>query len=900
MSRSVVVILLAAMAIIFQVTDGSSSDRHHRDATYETVPPWPFPNHPRYSVQRGGALPWSLDQNSPENPCDSVSCPRGRECAVTDTGATECICLQKCPKKHHLVCGTDGVLYSSHCELHRKACLMDKAVGVDNSFRCLMPPVYKQFEESLKYEDTKETQTTPFSSNKPDISYYPSSENPFAISSLESTVMTTQQDITDAVTTTPVYCTQQEYEIMKDNLLLLNHARLGTNNNGGEGSHGRDLLVSLMFSHFDENNSGLLEAEELKRVGAREQLSRLSHRCSLVDLLRYEDSDGNNRLDINEFYAAFSKLYSVSVVTLEKSLEINHITARVRDNVQIRCDITGSPAPPIVWRRHGVDLSTLGDEDIRVFSDGSLYLMKLQLHHSGNYTCQAQRNHEVVQTHVVSVHTLPQVRVTPRLQSKKPGDEAKLECHATGEPFPKVEWLKNDAPIALSRLDDKYSIRGESSVLKISQINYADTGAYMCQASGLAGVSRDISSLVVREDAVSDGIQEEKRFYVFHEKGVSVYDPNNCRLHHQIQGTDIVPGTQDYVCGEKGVVCNWGRAIAVSTRYIYVTQPKKDRALVISKEQMVVVDVVATDRYPVELSYIPSLDQVWISCWRSEDDHGARTLQVIRDASQKKSHHTVHPEPIDGQFDLVKDFFPPSIQEFGDQFRFGYVSHVNQRGLYKMNLQAMRYVKAVDLAPYNCVPRTVQYSSLYGLVIMECEEPVTRRPTGQIVLDYLTDIVLTHKASLHGTPNMSPDSRHLVTVQHDLHGVTILVQETTPTGLRFSFDVKTSLNISDVTFHPSSNGHGFDLFATAADKDDLLYLNLVSGKVDIVTGLGEAMDPVEVQWGSPNRPITSAGVFGTYLVSPAKGAVFVINGETRTVNCEIGNLSKPLLNVWLY
>ena len=52
----------------------------------------------------------------------------------------------------------------------------------------------------------------------------------------------------------------------QDNLLLLNHARLGTNNNGGEGSHGRDLLVSLMFSHFDENNSGLLEAEELKRV----------------------------------------------------------------------------------------------------------------------------------------------------------------------------------------------------------------------------------------------------------------------------------------------------------------------------------------------------------------------------------------------------------------------------------------------------------------------------------------------------------------------------------------------------------------------------------------------------------------------------------------------------------
>lgn len=37
-------------------------------------------------------------------------------------------------------------------------------------------------------------------------------------------------------------------------------------------------------------------------------------------------------------------------------------------------------------------------------------------------------------------------------------------------------------------------------------------------------------------------------------------------------------------------------------------------------------------------------------------------LQVIRDASQKKKHHTVHPEPIDGHFDLVENLFVPSTQ----------------------------------------------------------------------------------------------------------------------------------------------------------------------------------------------------------------------------------------------
>lgn len=53
---------------------------------------------------------------------------------------------------------------------------------------------------------------------------------------------------------------------------------------------------------------------------------------------------------------------------------------------------------------------------------------------------------------------------------------------------------------------------------------------------------------------------------------------------------------QDYVCGAKGVNCSWGRAIAVADRYIYVTQPNKDRVLVISNIQMVVVDVSQTKR----------------------------------------------------------------------------------------------------------------------------------------------------------------------------------------------------------------------------------------------------------------------------------------------------------------
>jgi hypothetical protein len=45
------------------------------------------------------------------------------------------------------------------------------------------------------------------------------------------------------------------------------------------------------------------------------------------------------------------------------------------------------------------------------------------------------------------------------------------------------------------------------------------------------------------------------------------------------------------VCGDKGVKCSWGRAINVANRYVYATQPERDRIIIISKVQMVVVDV---------------------------------------------------------------------------------------------------------------------------------------------------------------------------------------------------------------------------------------------------------------------------------------------------------------------
>ncbi|KAF6205139.1 hypothetical protein GE061_019306 [Apolygus lucorum] len=823
-----------------------------------------------------------------QNPCLVKYCAKGQECRVRG-GVARCVCVENCPKHKSPVCGSDGKLYNNHCSLHKESCLLGEKIAVDHTFKCLQKDPIVVVTDAPTPTDSstpRNRETTARSGNQKGGNYRPPSTTVDDDSGSSSDSENEAEDYQPI----PPDCTLQRYDIMKDNLLKQSKStseeRVRT---------GKEYIVSTMFTYYDLNGDNHLDKAELQKISDQEHLGTLSEGCSLADLLRYDDADQDNLLSVNEFYSAFS----LSVVSLDKALEVNHLSARVGDNVEIKCDVSGTPPPPLVWRRNNADLALLAEDDVRVFADGSLYLTKIQLLHAGNYTCHAQRNTDIMQTHVLTVHTIPEVKVTPKIQSRRPGEEASMFCHVIGEPFPKVEWLKNDEPLKLNVAGNKYMLIGNGTELRLHNIAYADTGAYMCQATNVGGVTRDISSLIVQEEPTPTAPNEERRFFAFHDWGVSVYEPNACRLYHQIQSTDIIPGTQEYVCGDKGVNCSWGQAINVANRYVYVTQPMKDRVLVISKIQMVVVDVVVTDKRPVALHYVPHLDQVWVLNWRSTRDQGVKTIQVIRDACQKRKHHTVHPEPIDGQFDLVRGLYMPPVEDMLHSFKYGYVSHTNQRGLYKLDLANMRYVRSIDLAPYNCVPQNMQFSALYGLVVVQCEEAVTGRPTGQLVLDALTDSVISQKPELIGQPYVAPDSRAVVTIDRGSEGVTVVIQEIADSGLKFLFDVKTTLNISDVTFYPSQTTHGYDLYASAVEKEDILFLNLLTGKVEMITGVGKAMEPSLAQWGNPNRVIEASGVFGHFMVTPANEALFVVNGESRTVNCEIGGLVHPRAVVWV-
>ncbi|XP_067005728.2 agrin-like [Anabrus simplex] len=70
------------------------------------------------------------------NPCVSVRCQPGEECAINKYGIAKCECPPECEPVMRPVCGRDGRTYPSLCELKRAACLTKKNIEVAYTGAC--------------------------------------------------------------------------------------------------------------------------------------------------------------------------------------------------------------------------------------------------------------------------------------------------------------------------------------------------------------------------------------------------------------------------------------------------------------------------------------------------------------------------------------------------------------------------------------------------------------------------------------------------------------------------------------------------------------------------------------------------------------------------------------------
>ncbi|CAM9207636.1 unnamed protein product, partial [Lampetra planeri] len=393
------------------------------------------------------------------------------------------------------------------------------------------------------------------------------------------------------------------------------------------------------------------------------------------------------------------------------------------------------------------------------------------------------------------------------------------------------------------------------SEVHISNVHFEDTGAYTCIARNDAGVDEDISSLFVEDSARKTCLGIGNMFYVFYEDGIKVIQPVACEIQRHIKPSEKLLALQEEVCppSERDPVqkCVWSSAVNVKDKFIYVTQPTLDRVLIVDIQSQKAVQTVSTDPYPVKLHYDKSHDQVWLLSW-GDMEKNFPTLQ-----------------PVGRRFDRVDDFFIPVSSLIINHIRFGLVFHRNEPVLHKIDLETMSYVKNISLREYNCIPKSVAYTHLGGYYFVNCR------------------------------PDSTDEPHYLVTVD-DGDGL-MRIQTISERGeIREPFDIHTNLHLSDLAFQRSfTEVHQYNVFGSSGRQTDVLFVELSTGKVKMIKSLKEAAKSLEWPWSSRNRVMVGSGLFGQYLMTPSRESLFILDGRLNKLNCEITDVVKGNVLVWV-
>ncbi|XP_074460197.1 follistatin-related protein 4 isoform X2 [Larus michahellis] len=783
----------------------------------------------RFEVTRRKVL---YGQDGLHASCEKKYCGRGSKCVVNkDTNQPECRCVEDCKSNYMPVCGSDGKFYENHCQLHRASCLQRKKIYIIHSKDCFFKG------------DT---------------------------------------------------CTMADYNRLKSILLDLQaHRRSLPSGPAEDRASQKRLLVEDMFKHLDINGDGHLSSSELAQLMKKEELEDDLLDCTLEDLLRFDDYNNDGRLTLQELYTAFQ----VVRLSLPEDQKVSVTTITVGLSTVLTCSIHGALRPPIIWKRNGVILNFLDLEDINDFGeDDSLYITKVTTIHMGNYTCHAYGYEELYQTHILQVNVPPVIRVYPETQAQEPGVSASLKCHAEGIPNPRITWLKNGIDI-MPKLSKQLTLLANGSELHISSVRYEDTGAYTCIAKNEVGVDEDISSLFIEDSARKTRLSVGNMFYVFSDDGITVLQPNECEIRRHIRPEERIFTSYEEICprveGEGAQSCLWASAVNVRDKYIYVTQPKQNRVMIIDIQTQKAVQSLDVDPLPTKLHYDKSHDQVWVLSW-GDMRKSSPTLQVIPEASAGEDQHVIR-APFEG----VDDFFIPPTNLIINHVRFGFIFNKSKSAVHKIDLETVTHIKTISFKNHSCVPQTMAYTHLGGYFFVQCRRNRSGAVSPQLIIDSVTDAVIGPNSDVSGTPYISPDGRYLVSADED--SGRIKVQALTVRGeIKLIYDLQTNIRVSDLTFQPSfTEGNQYYIYATSHLQTDVLFVELSTGKMNVLKNLKDPLTSKDWPWSNYNRIMKDSGLFGQYLVTPAKDSLFVINGRQNTLRCEVSGVRRGNTVVWV-
>ncbi|KAB1281702.1 Follistatin-related protein 4 [Camelus dromedarius] len=278
--------------------------------------------------------------------------------------------------------------------------------------------------------------------------------------------------------------------------------------------------------------------------------------------------------------------------------------------------------------------------------------------------------------------------------------------------------------------------------------------------------------------------------------------------------------------------------------------------------------------------------------WSFASSHRPTTFQLAQGIRKTKAKARQREKPLQA-------VLPSSFTISEDVCMFGFIFNKTDPAIHKVDLETLMLLKTIGLHRHGCVPQAMAHTHLGGYFFIQCRQDSSSTAAPQLLIDSVTDAVVGPNGNVTGTPHTSPDGRFVVSAaatSPQLH-----VQEITLRGeIQTLYDLKVSQGVSDVAFQGSfTQGNQYYVYATLESQPDLLFLELSTGKTGVLKGLKEPPVGPAQPWAGPRRIVRDSGLFGQYLLTPARESLFLISGRQNALRCEVAGVKGGTTVVWV-
>ncbi|XP_063067047.1 netrin receptor DCC [Engraulis encrasicolus] len=174
------------------------------------------------------------------------------------------------------------------------------------------------------------------------------------------------------------------------------------------------------------------------------------------------------------------------------------VTALQGRDAVLECSASGYPNPSFYWMK-GEEMIQSRSKKYSLLGGSNLLISSVSDDDAGTYSCVAHNiNENITASCELVILVPPQFLNYPANMYAYESTDIEMECAVTGNPQPKVHWVKNGEVVIPS---DYFQIV-EGSNLQILGLVRSDEGYYQCVAENDAGNAQATAQLILQEPVV--------------------------------------------------------------------------------------------------------------------------------------------------------------------------------------------------------------------------------------------------------------------------------------------------------------------------------------------------------------------------------------------------------------